>query len=328
MNNSSNEKFYPLDYWYSYYGYPYIADVITAYIITPVWILSIIFSIFSQFILNKAPFYTSSFFSYMRIYVANCLVLSVISLTLIISNTRRFFVISNTYEAVFFYNYIFMFSTNTLLLFSSIIEISLVIDRILCLLKINFKIMKLISFNKYLFILFIICTMANVPELFLFEPVFVEIQLDSDRVFEMWYVDITSFSFSVAGEIFYYFGYIFRDILPMILKLILNFISVYIVRRYVRNKQKIRAVTASASSQLVKFDRKQTYIALVMNTTSLIEHMLYITSYFLFYIYEFDLSTLIFVIALLFIAIKHLFTFFILFGFNNLFRNEVKNIFI
>ena len=114
----------------------------------------------------------------------------------------------------------------------------------------------------------------------------------------------------------------------MILKLFLNFISIYLVRRYVRNKQKIRATTASASSHLIKFDRKQTYIALVMNTTSLIEHMLYITSYFLFYIYEFDLSTLIFVIALLFIAIKHLFTFFILFGFNNLFRNEVKNIFM
>ena len=83
--------------------------------------------------------------------------------------------------------------------------------------------------------------MANVPELFLFEPVFEDIQLDPNTVFEMWYVDITSFSFSQAGEIFYYFGYIFRDILPMILKLVLNFISIYLVRRYVRNKQKIRA---------------------------------------------------------------------------------------
>ena len=311
-----------LDYWYSFYGYPYIGDIIAAYVLTPVWSLSFLFSVLNMVILLKPAFFASNFFNFMRLYVANCLILSVISLTLILANTRRFFTNSNTYEAVFYYNYVFMSAENTLFLFSSCIEICMVVERIIYLLP-SFKRIKLVGFKNFFLALFMMCLLVNVPEMFLFEPAFADVQLGPNTVVRMWYVDVASFTFSLAGKIFFYFGYIFRDILPMVLKIILNFISVYLVRNYVKNKKKIRA----ASSHAVKFDRKQTYIALVMNALSLIEHLLYIASYFLFYIYEFDLSTLVFVVALFFIALKHFLTFFILFGFNNLYRNEVLKMF-
>ena len=326
--NSTNETFYSLDYWFTFYGYPYIADLIVAYAITPIWFLSLILSIFSLFILRKAPFFASNFFSYMRLYVANCLILSLLGLATILGATHRFFSITNTYEAVFLTNYVLWFIGNCLILFSSSIEICLIVEKMLYLMSARFKRIKVIKFNLFFFVLFVACILVNVPLLFILEPAFADVQLDKSTLFRVWYIGMNTFSSTLTGQIFYYLAYIFRDILPMIFKLILNSLSIYLVRRYVRNKQRIRSSTITTlSSELVSFDRKQTYVALVMNTFSLLEHMLYIASYIFYYINNYDLSTFLIVIAFLFISVKHFCIFFILLFFNSLFRNEVKNCF-
>ena len=175
--NSTNETFYPLDYWFSLFGYPYTADVIFGYVITPIWFLSSSFSLFSLFILRKTPFLASPFFACMRLYVANCLALSVLGLTTILASTHQIFRITNTYEVVFCAINLLWFE-NSLLLFSSLIEISLVVERVLYLLPAGFSRIKLISFKKLFFILFIFCILVNLPGVFFFEPAFADIQLD------------------------------------------------------------------------------------------------------------------------------------------------------
>jgi hypothetical protein len=139
--------------------------------------------------------------------------------------------------------------------------------------------------------------------------------------------NVTDFSDCLFGQIFVYFGYIFRDILPLISKIIFNSLSVYLVRKYVKNKQKIRAATPRSKARIENFDRKQTYIALLMSTFSLAEHFLYIVNYALYFVDNFDLSTIVYISASVFIAAKHIFFYFILLILNNLFRNEVKFIF-
>ena len=322
--NSSNETFYSLDYWLSLYGYTYLSDFIFACIITPVWLLSLLLSIFSLFILLKAPFFASNFFSYMRLYVANCLILSVVGLTTILASTHRYFSITNTYEAVFYCNYIFVLAQSTLFLFSNCIEICLAVERSLYLLPRGFSKIKLISFKKFFFILFIICILVNLPLIFSFEPAFADIQLDQNNKNKIiiWHNVPTAFSFSLAGQIFFYLGYLFRDILPMILKIITNSTLVYLVGKYVKNKQRIR--TDVVGSGLVNFDRKQTYIALVMNVFSLVEHTLHVYSLFLFFEANYFLGTLVIAFGIIFIAIKHLLIFFTLLVLNRLFRNEVR----
>ena len=110
--------------------------------------------------------------------------------------------------------------------------------------------------------------------MFLLESAFAVVQLDSNTTFRIWYFGPTIFSSSQTGQIINYFGYVFRDFLPMTLKIILNLLSVVLVRKYVQNKQRIRAATTASSSDLANFDRKQTYIALLMSTFSLLEHVL------------------------------------------------------
>ena len=323
--NSSNETFYPLEYWFGLYGFPYIIDAIFVYATTPVWFLSLILSILTLFILRKDSFNASNFFTYMRLYVLNCLILSIFSPTIVIGYTRNFFSITNTYEAVFYSNYIFMAAEIALVLFSSCIEICLVVERILYLLPRRYMRIKCLGFKRFFFILFICSFLVNFPSIFLFEPAYADVQLDENTIFRIWYAGIASFSFSLTGQILNYLGYLLRDILPMILKLILNVLSIYLVRKYVKNKQRIRATTTTAADELVNFDRKQTYVALLMSTFSIMEHILYISSYVLYFFYYYDLSNLVFALALLIIAIKHSLIFFVLLLFNNLFRNEVKS---
>ena len=262
----------------------------------------------------------------MRLYVANCLIISAISLTIVLTITRRFFSIANTYEASFYSIYVFLTAENILFLFSSCIEISLVVERVSYLFPSRSRLTKFTSFNRFFFILFIVCILINIPGIFLFDPAFVDVQLDANTKFRIWYFDVAPLSYSLTGKIFTYFGYIFRDILPMTLKMIINFLSIHLVRKYVKKKQRIKSTSSSAtsSSQMANFDRKETYIALVMSTFSLIEHLLYISNYVLYFLYYYDLSNLVYIFAVLFIATKHLLIFFILLLFNNLFRNEVK----
>ena len=264
--NSTNETFYPIDHWFDFYGYTLIGDTIVTYFITSAWLFSLVLSIFSLFILLKSPFFASNFFRYMRLYVANCLILSVISATTIFAATHRFFSITNTYESIFYSIYVHLFTTSSLFLFSSCIEICLSVERILYLLPTRFKRIKLISFEKFFSILFVASLSVNVPGLFIFEPAFADIQLDQNKTFRIWYLGQTPFSYTPIGEISNYFGYIFRDLLPMLLKIVLNSLSVYLVRRYVKNKRKVRAATLQATSEMVNFDRNQTYVAFLMST--------------------------------------------------------------
>lgn len=322
--NSTNASFHPLDYWFSLYGYAYITDIITAYLITPVWLVSLFFSMLSFFILLKTPFFSSSFFRYMRLYVANCLILSVVSTTTIISLTRRITSITNTYEAVFYAIYVHWFLTNSLNLFSNCIEICLVVERSLYMLPKSFNRIKLISFRKFFFILFLVCTLVNTSGMFLFQASYADIQLDRNTLFRMWHFSPTSFSYTNTGRILNYLGYLFREILPMVLNIVFNLISICLVRRYVENKKRIiRTATESTAS----FDQRQTYISVVMSTLSLLEHVVNVASYVLFFINKYAQSTKFVGFALLIIAVKHALVFFILLFFNGLFRNEFKKMF-
>ena len=324
--SSTNETFYPLDYWFSLYGYPYIADIIIAYVITPVWLVSLISSLFSLWVLLKHPFSSLNFFSYMRLYVANCSILSFISLTSVLAMTHQFFSITNTYEAVFYGIYVLFTAQNSLFLFSSCIEVCLVVERILFLLPTGLRRIKLMSFSKFFLMLLIICFVLSVPTIFLFEPAFADIQLDLNTTYRIWYIGLSAFSSSSTGQVIYYLGYLFREVLPMVLKILINSLSLYLVRKYVKNKQRITAAS-TANPHLVNFDRNQTYIALIMNLFSMLEHIFIFTSFILFYFEYFELSNLVYTLGFLFIAIKHFLIFFILLMFNSLFRNEIKNLF-
>ena len=324
--NSSNATFYSLDYWFSLYQFPRTIDIIVTFILTPFWLLSLIFSIFSLFILMKSTFFASNFFNFMRLYVINCLILSVLALTTIFALTRRIFSITNTYEADFYRVYVYFTAHNSLVLYSNSIEICLVVERILYLLPPRYRRIKLISFKKFFFMLFIICIAINIPGIFLFEPASVDVQLDPNTTFRIWYFGAASFSNTLVGVALNYFLFIFRDILTMIFEVVLNSALIFLVGKYVRSKQRIRGATTTASVPLVNFDRRQTYVALVMSTLSFLKHIVFIASFVLFYFQFYYLFAFFYALALLFIAVKHFLFFFIILAFNSLFRNQVKRV--
>ena len=325
--NSSNETFYPIDFWFSLYGFPHVQDIIIVYIITPFWVTALILSSFSFFVMLKAPFFHSSFFKYMRLYVLSNSLLSLLSTTSFIQLTRHIFSFTNTEAATFYGNYVFAYAQSSLFSFSSLIEICLAAERILGLLPRRFKKIKILGFNKFFSISFIACVLVNITAVLLFEPAYADIQLENNAVFRLWYYGITSLSSTSTGAFLSYFGYVFRDILPMIAKIVLNTLLVYLIRSYVKRKQRISTTANASNAHLASIDQRQTYISLIMSTFSLLEHILYITSFIQYFFNDYDVANFIYTFAAFSIAVKLVFNFFILLIFNNLFRNEVRNIF-
>ena len=152
---------------------------------------------------------------------------------------------------------------------------------------------------------------------------------------------ITDFSFTTTGRVLLYLQYLIRDALPLIIKLILNSMLVYLVKSYVNklkkeklaNAQKVLNVSNDASvniqseNYISKTERNQTYISLIMCIFSIFEHLLYIASYIFYFLDEFFDSSVYFCLACLFIAVKHMFNILILYKFNSLFKTELKKIF-
>ena len=153
---------------------------------------------------------------------------------------------------------------------------------------------------------------------------------------------IADFSNTLTGKVISYLHYLIRDILPLIIKIILNSMLVYLVKSYVNKFKKEKLANAfkvsNAGNDLVsmniqienyisKTDRNQTYISLIMCIFSIFEHIFYIASYITYFLNEFSDSTIFFCLASLFIAFKQMFNILILYKFNSLFKTELKKFF-
>ena len=140
--NSTNETFYSLAYWYDLFGFSYIVDILYFYVSTPISLVSFCLNITSFYVLNKKPFLKSKFFTYMRLYVLSNTFLSLLLTTTFIMGTHNIFEFTNSYECIFYGTYIFACFQSALLLFSSLLEILMIIERSLYFLPVRFKTIK------------------------------------------------------------------------------------------------------------------------------------------------------------------------------------------
>ena len=143
--NSPNETFYPLSYWFDLFAYSYIFDSLFFFVLTPISLISLCLKIIAFRVLNKSQFLKSKFFCYMKSYVLNGILQSVIIMTTFTMNTHSFFEFTNTYEALFYGIYIYFCVISGSLLFSSFLEILMVIERLFYFLPTRFKCFKYIQ---------------------------------------------------------------------------------------------------------------------------------------------------------------------------------------
>jgi hypothetical protein len=181
----------------------------------------------------------------------------------------------------------------------------------------------------------------NIPNFFLSEPFFIYIKLNDNTIIQKYMLKPTLFSSSSLGKLITYTMNFIRDILTLIIKIIINIYAVVLIRKYFYkvkiNSKPINNVSSQAEnsadlntkSSYTKVDRNLTFISITMCILSSFENILFIVSYAMAAInIQFNHTFLnVYFFSNVMIAIKHSSNFIILYLFNNVFKEEFKNIF-
>ena len=345
MNSSLNETFQNLEYWFLVVGNSWLFDQLYVYTLLPFYLIALGFALLSYLILAKKEFDNNSFFKYMRAYVLNSIFLFAILATTFIPLTKFVFKFTNSYESIFYGCYFYIPLLSVFYLNSSFIEICIVVERLLYFLPAKYQRIKIIGFNKFSILLFLVCFLISLPNFFLAYPGYMDVKLDKDTTFRIYFWGNTEFSQSFIGFIINGLMYFVRDILTLIVKIILNIKLIIMVRNYLSKiKMEKLAFAEKISSGLVlhnkisnkpaivndceyisKTERNQTYIALSMCIFSLFNHLFYTLTYMLYFANIKQPSSISFYMALITLGLKHVSNFFILYKYKYSFRVVLKN---
>ena len=344
--NSSNVTYYPLSFWFAQFGYPQTLDSLNFYTITPLSLISLCLNIIAYRILVKAPFSNSEFYGYMKFYVLNGACLSLVLMTSFITSTRNIFEFTNSYGAGLYGLLSCGFLQATFLIFGSILEVLLLVERSFYFLPASFRSIKIV-FKSKIFLLLCLIFAFLIGTIFIFsgEPNYLEVQLDEKTWYRIWFYGVTSFSLTFIGSALFFLANIIRDILPLFLKIGLNVFIVFSIKNYMRKlemeklafAQKISFSIQNNQSQvnlnvnsnvhynfISRAERNQTYTAIIMSLFSLLEHSFYVLAYLLYFFNKVELYLYFVFAAFLSIVLKLIGNLLILYIFNSLFRTEVK----
>ena len=279
MNSSKNETYFSLEFWFEVCGFPKSAETLSIYAVTPLSLISLVLNLLSYKVLSKKCFLGSLFFRYMKCYILNGAVLSLVCSTIFISTTPRLFGFTNTYGALAYTLYFFTPVQPLLFLYSCFLELCIIIERLLYFLPKRFRKIQNIDFKKLNLAMLLFCIILHVPTFFFFLPSYLDVQLDTNTTHRIWYGEINTFSYSSTGKVLTYLQYLIRDVLPLTIKIILNSLLIYLVKAYVKklkseklaNAQKVFNVrndfvnlNVQNENYISKTDRNQTYISIIV----------------------------------------------------------------
>ena len=334
--NSTPES-HTLDDWYRYYGTTRLVDILYMYALTPLSALSFIFNSLTLVVLLKSPFNKSPIFSYLRIYIANSVILSALMITVFVSNTYRIFSFTNTYGAIAYGAYFHTPVTSIFYFYGTLVEIFISLERSLKFLPARFRLNAVTKFKTVCFSGFVFSLVLNLPVFFIYYPQWSDVELETNTTFRINYWALTDFQVSLYGKVLNFVVNFVRDVLFLVFKIGLNIVSVYIVRRYLgKIKLSVTSVTLKLNmetSQVTnkdyvnKTDRNLTLMAIVMSVLSIFENIFYAVVYTYYAISPNEVSYGLFFLSYFSIAFKNCLNFFVLFRLNNMFRIEFRKTF-
>ena len=321
-----------LENYISIYGSTYLVDILYMYVLTPISVIAFFLNILAYIIFSKNQFSNGVIFGYLRLYVLNNSVLSLLLITTFVNCTYRIFDFTNTYEAIFYGTY-FMSPLISILYFTaSLLEICIVIERSCNFSQglFNFQLIKNIRLTTI--VIYLVSSIVNIPVFFSNYPEYIDIPL-SNSTFRLYYWGVTQYSLSLFGTILTYSIYFIRDIIVLIIKIILNIISVYLVKKYLfKIKNDVSIIESNAENQISKSkkkyisvtDRNLTYMAILMCIMSTFENFFFAGSYIYYTISINEISTTIIFFSYFILAMKNCLNFLAFFLFNKSFNSELK----
>ena len=343
MNSTNQTEIESLNYWFNYYGATVSIDIMYMYLLTPISIIAFLLNSITYYILSSMrQFSQSILYIYLKLYILNSIVLSILLISCFTCNTYSIFDFTNTYEALAYGAYFLAPVVSVFYFYSTLLEICIALERSLNFFPIKLRFKKINNYKKISLILFLFSVIINIPFGFMYYPGLEKVPVKK-QMLNYYYWGISDFSNSVFGMATFYFLYFVRDILFLLIKIIINVYSVYVVRQYL-TKININTIAMSSvngisdlesnvaktnqaapkKEYLSKTDRNLTYMSIWMCLLSVLENIFYAFAYEYYSVIQNEASLTVFFFSYFTLALKHVSNIFVLCLYNYSFRTEFK----
>jgi len=111
-----NQTYLSVDNWFNLFGQTRIYDYLYMYLQLPICFVAFLLNLITFLVIQKKEFLKSPIYKYMRRYVLNSTLLSLVIMTAFIPGTKRIFQFTNSYGSYFYGCYFYAFLVSTLLL--------------------------------------------------------------------------------------------------------------------------------------------------------------------------------------------------------------------
>jgi len=282
-------------------------------------------------ILCKAPFQTSIFFKYLRFNTLNSLTLCLLLTTRFIQTIYKFD-FTNSYAALFYSNYFFTPFLSIFYLNGNLLDTIIILERILTMHSIE-SVKKVIDSKYFWVFLILFCFIINIPYFMWTVTDYVDIKINNSTLIRNYYTKTTDFANSLFGQIFVIVLFFIRDVITLFSKIILNIISVILMKKYLNQRRlrisNLKTNDAQTINQIEnknihinKVERNLTYIAIVISILSLVENITFMVSYVYLVLDYNQFGRNLYFFSNLMIAIKHCSNL-IIFLYNKLFKEQL-----
>ena len=306
---------------------------------------------------------SNTFYSYLRFYTINSIFICFIQVLFVSGQSFRYFSFSYSSPILgYCISFIYIPSINILILFAVLLEICISIERNAQFSEKNkFKCILKHKTKKVCILLFVFSFVISSQHFFIGRPSKNIHKIDSNTTIEVNFFKMTNFSKSVTGMIINSIEYFFRDVVLLIVQIILNVISIHLLRKQIKMKKQLHEKSSESANKLIKKKTKKTsfivkpfksaekqgyytnnikhfkisgiitkaeqnltIMVVIMTFTTALEHLFLLLMIYFVTINEDKNSFLISAISNIFISIKYSSNFFVFYSFNKNFKIELK----
>jgi len=182
-------------------------------------------------------------FKYLKAFTLNSMVLCLLGILCIFPRTPRYFEFSNNFLSRIIRCKIISFVGYTLVLYSNLLSIVIILERVSLYSSKIKKIMHKLSTNGIIFITLFLSILINIPIYFHHtirsDDEFNDAKVNLNKTLTFTYCDESQFYKTLFGKILLAILAIFRDFLILLFELIVSIISIRQLKIYVSKKQEI-----------------------------------------------------------------------------------------
>jgi hypothetical protein len=236
------------DQWLTTFGSTLPLDIFMSYPYLITGFLGLVLNAYSFIVFQDAEFKVP-LYKCLRVYCINNMIVCLFGSFNCFSNTKRVFSWSNSYLTNAYAANFYVPLAATLNFFSSMIDIFTVLDRIG---NFNRRVKTIFHYPMYrtCFITFIACSAFSVPLFLAYGPESQTVMLNSTSSLTIWYPGASPyFSMKLIGTVWLAIILAVKDFVTMVVQLVLNIISIILLKRYVEKKIQLTSRNGLASSK-------------------------------------------------------------------------------